>query len=342
VTERKRPTSADVAAMAGVSRTTVSFVLNGRTDAKIRPETAARVRQAADQLGYHPHAGARQLAGGTSRTLGLVLRQSPEQVAGDALLAEIIRGVSRAARAADHRIIVETLPPGEGRYADLVRSSRTDGLIIDGPRLDDPELAFLVADGYPIVIQGTMPGLSAPSVDIDNAAGARTAVEHLTSLGHRRIACVTNGPLAYAAAADRLAGYRAALEAADIEFDPAMVAEGAFDAPSGNLAIQAILAAGKPTAVFVASDVVALGVIAGLRSAGLTVPHDISIVGFDDIPVAAFVDPPITTIHLPAHELGLATGRALLDRIAGRPVEPRTLLPIDLVVRASTAPPPMA
>jgi LacI family transcriptional regulator len=325
--------------MANVSRTTVSFVLNGRTDAKIRPETAARVREAAASLGYHPHAGARQLAGGTSRTLGLVLRQSAEQVAGDALLAEVIRGVSRAARAADHRIIVETLPPGEGSYSDLVRSSKTDGLIIDGPRVDDPELAFLVADGYPIVIQGTVQGLDAPSVDIDNFAGARAAVEHLIELGHRSIACVTNAPLEYTAAASRVAGYRAALEAAGCEYDQDLVDEGAFDAPSGRLAIERILDRAKPSAVFVGSDVVALGVISGLRAAGLAVPEDVSIVGFDDIPVAAFIDPPLTTVRLPAHELGLAAGRALLDRIAGRPVEPRALLPTELVVRASSVAP---
>jgi LacI family transcriptional regulator len=340
VTVRKRPTSADVAALAKVSRTTVSFVLNGRLDAKIRPETAARVLAAAEELGYHPHAGARQLAGGISRTLGLVLRQSPAQVAGDAMLAEIIRGVSRAARAADHRIIVEALEPGEGSYADLVRSSRTDGLIIDGPRIDDPELAFLVADGFPIVIQGTIPGLSAPSVDVDNYDGARKAVAHLIGLGHRSIACITNAPLAYTASAERLAGYRAALEAADLPYDSDLIGEGAFDAPSGNQAMQAVLGRCQPTAVFAASDVVALGAIAALRAAGISVPDQVSVVGFDDIPVAAFIDPPLTTVRLPAHELGLAAGRALLDRIAGRPVEPRTLLPTELVIRASSVAPP--
>ena len=156
--------------------------------------------------------------------------------------------------------------------ADLIRSGRTDGLVISGPRLDDPDLADLVRDGFPVVLQGSLPGLDAPSVDVDNIAGARMAVEHLVALGHRRIACITNAPVVYTAAAERLAGYRLALAAAGIAFDPILVEEGGFDAPSGHRAMAAILGRALPDAVFVASDVVALGVLAALRSAGHAVP----------------------------------------------------------------------
>jgi LacI family transcriptional regulator len=334
----RRPTSADVAEMARVSRTTVSFVLNETAGIKIPDETRRRVLDAAATLGYHPNSVARQLARGASRTLGLVLRQSPEQVANDGLLAETLRGLSSAARAADHRVLVETLVPGEGHYASLVRSGRTDGLIVSGPRYDDDELLALARDGFPVVIQGSLPGLDVPSVDVDNEAGARLAVEHLLALGHRRIACITNASLAYTAASERLAGYREALAAAGIAEDPSLVVEGAFDAPSGHRAMNEILARSTPDAVFVASDVVAIGAIAGLRQAGLAVPGDVSVVGFDAIPLAAYLDPPLTTISLPAHDLGLAAGRAVLDRITGRPVASRTLLPTELIVRASTAP----
>jgi DNA-binding LacI/PurR family transcriptional regulator len=335
---KRRPTSADVAAMAHVSRTTVSFVLNERVDIRIPDDTRQRVLDAAATLGYHPNSVARQLAGGASRTLGLVLRQSPEQVANDGLLAETLRGLAGAARAADHRVLLETLVPGEGRYASLVRSGRTDGLIVSGPRYDDDELVDLARDGFPVVIQGSLPGLEVPSVDVDNEAGARLAVEHLLALGHRRIACITNAPLAYTAASERLAGYRGALAAAGIDEEPGLVVEGAFDAQSGHRAMAEILARTTPDAFFVASDVVAIGAIAGLREAGLSVPGDISVVGFDAIPLAAYLDPPLTTISLPAHDLGRAAGLALLDRIAGRPVAGRTLLPTELIVRASTAP----
>jgi len=334
----KRPTSADVAAEAGVSRTTVSFVLNERAGVKIPDETRQRVLAAAARLDYHPNSVARQLAGGASRAVGLVLRQTPEQVANDGVLAETLRGLANAARAANHRVLVETLAPGEGRYADLLRSGRTDGLIVSGPRYDDEELAELVRDGFPVVIQGSVPGLDVPSVDVDNEAGARLAVEHLLALGHRRIACITHAPLAYTAASERLTGYREALAAAGLADEPELIAEGAFDAQSGRRAVAEILARTKPEAIFVTSDVVAIGAIAGLRDAGLSVPGDVSVVSFDDIPLAAYLDPPLTTIRLPAYDLGLTAGRAILERIAGRPVAARTLLPTELIVRASTAP----
>ncbi len=333
----RRPTSADVAALAGVSRTTVSFVLNGR-DVSISPATRERVIQAARQLGYHPHASARQLVGGRSHTLGLVFRQTAEQVAGDAFLAENLRGLTTAARTGGFRIIVEAHDAGDGPYADLLRTGRCDGLAVSGPRIDDRELVTLTRDGFPIVLQGSLPGVAVPSVDVDNLAGAQGAVEHLLSLGHRRIGCITNAPLAYTAARERLGGYQTALAAAGIEADAAWVAEGGFDAPSGHRAMEQLLGQDLD-AVFVASDVVALGAIGAARAAGLRVPDDLSIVGFDDIPLAAFFDPPLTTVRLPAYELGHAVGVALLDRIASATLPGRTLLPTELVVRASTGPP---
>ena len=334
----KRPTSADVAAAAGVSRTTVSFVLNDRAGVTIPESTRRRVIDAATRLGYYPSSVARQLAGGASRALGLVLRQTPEQAANDAVLAETMRGLARAARAANHRVLLETLAPGEGHYADLLRSGRTDGIIVSGPRFDDEELVELVREGFPVVIQGASPGLDVPSVDVDNFAGARFAVEHLLALGHRRIACITNAPLAYTASSERLAGYREVLAAAGIAEEPELIAEGAFDAQSGHRAMADILRRTTPDAVFVASDVVAFGAFAGLRDAGLSVPRDVSVVGFDAIPLSAYIDPPLTTIRLPAFDLGLAAGRAILQRIAGRLDADRTLLPTELIVRASTAP----
>jgi len=219
-----------VAALAGVSRTTVSFVINGRADVQIPPETRRRVENAARELDYHPHGPASQLAAGASLTIGLVMRQSAEQVTADMNLPNYLWGLAAAARAGGFRVLVEPLAPGDGTYAGLLRSRRADGLVVSGPRDDDDELAALVRDGFPIVIQGSRADLDAPSVDVDNRAGARGAVEHLLSLGHRRIGCITNAPLHYIAAAERLGGYRDALEAAGIEFDPGLVVEGAFDA----------------------------------------------------------------------------------------------------------------
>ena len=333
----RQPTGADVAARAGVSRTTVSFVINGRADVQIPAETRRRVIAAARELDYHPHGPARQLAAGASLTIGLVMRQSAEQVAADMNLPNYLWGLAAAARAGDFRVLVEPLAPGDGTYAGLLRSRRADGLVVSGPREDDDELAALVRDGFPIVIQGSRADLQAPSVDVDNALGARSAVEHLLELGHRRIGCITNAPLQYTAALERLAGYRAALAGAGLEYDRGVVVDGAFDAASGYGAMVELLSRTQPSAVFVASDVVAIGALRGLRDAGLRVPGDVSIVAFDDIPIAAHVDPPLTTIHLPADALGETAGRVLVDRIAGRSVPARTLLPIDLIVRDSSA-----
>ena len=335
-----RPTSADVAAAAGVSRTTVSLVLNDAPGAAISDGTRARVREVAERLGYQPHHSARGLAGGKSHTLGLVLRQTPEQVATDAFLPQTLRGLVAAAHQSRYRVLVEPIAPGHDRYIDLARSGRTDGLVVSGPRVDDDDdLRLVTADGFPIVIQGSLPGSATPSIDIDNLASARLAVEHLVALGHRRIGCITNAPLAYTAARERAAGFRAVVSDAGLPEPVGLVVEGAFDAPSGRQAMEALLAGERPTAVFVASDIVALGAIAAITDAGLRVPGDISVIGFDDVPLAAYFDPPLTTIRLPAFELGLATGRALLDRIAGREVPARTLLPTELVVRGSTGPP---
>ena len=335
---QRRPTSADVAARAGVSRTTVSFVLNDRADVKIPDATRRRVLEAADELGYIPHAPARQLAGGRSHVIALVLRQSAEQVAGDPILVETLRGLASAARTGGFRVMVEPLAldgPGSS-YASLLRAQHADGLVVSGPRVDDPALLELVRDGFPVVLQGSLPEAAVTSVDVDNVAGARLATDHLLSLGHRRIACVTNAPLVYTAADERLTGYRQAIEASGLEYDPDLVAEGDFDAASGHRAMATLLGRTTIDAAFVASDVVALGAFGALREAGYRVPGDVSIVGFDDIPLAAFFDPPLTTVRLPAFELGQTAGRALLERIANRAIPHRTLLPIELIVRAST------
>lgn len=338
----RRPTSADVATEAGVSRTTVSFVLNGRTDVKIPNETRQRVLSAAERLGYHPHGPARQLAGGRSHMIALVLRQTPEQIAGDAILVETLRGLAAAARSVGFRILVEPLAPDgpDATYTGLLRAQHADGLVVSGPRVDDPSLSKLIAEGFPIVIQGALPGVAVASVDVDNVAGARGAVEHLLALGHRRIACITNAPIVYTAAQERLDGYRQALAAAGLPAPDELIVEAAFDAPSGHAAMVELLGRGVAfDAAFVASDVVALGAIGALRDAGLRVPSDVSIVGFDDIPLAGYFDPPLTTVRLPAFELGQAAGRALLERITDQSIVSRTLLPTELIVRASTAPP---
>ena len=219
-------------------------------------------------------------------------------------------GIGSEAHQGGYRVLVEPLSPERGRYSDLVRSQRVDGLIVSGPRTDDEELIALVEDGFPIILQGSLPSVDAPSVDVDNRAGARTAVEHLLGLGHRRIGCITNAPLAYTAAADRLEGYRDALATAGLADDPALVVEGAFDAASGHAAATHLLdRAADVTALFVASDIVVFGAMRAIREAGRRVPADVSVVGFDDIPLPSTSTRPDDHPH---------PGRALGRRPDGR------------------------
>ncbi len=337
---RSQPTSSDVARLAGVSRTTVSFVLNAKEDAAISPATRDRVLRAAEALGYHPNALAAQLARGASLTLGLVLIQDAAQIASDALLPRTVQGISDAARESNYGVLVESLPPGGGTYKRLLHSRRVDGLIVSGPDgASSAELEQLQANGFPIVLQGNIAGSRIPSVDVHNEAGAASAVEHLIEQGHRRIAMITNAPLAYTSASERLNGYKKALGEAGIPFEDDLVAEGAYEAQSGQAAMERLLETTSFTAVFVASDVLALGAMAALNAHELSIPQDVSIVGFDDIPLAAYFDPPLTSVSLPAYELGKLAGWVLLGLIRGEQVPERTLLKTELVVRKSVAPP---
>jgi DNA-binding LacI/PurR family transcriptional regulator len=326
-----------VAAAAGVSQTTVSLVLNGRSG-HVSEVTRQKVLAAADAMGYHRNTPARQLASGVTNTIGLVVRQSSKQLAGDPFLGATLHGLASVARASGYRVVVESIAPGEATYESLLRAQDVDGLVISGPLADDLELKRLVADGFPIVIHGSRPDLAVPSVDVDNVAGARLATEHLIALGHRRIACVIFD-LSFVAARERLQGYQAALRDAGIAVDDGLIVETGYRVGTQSIGGD-VLARDDYTAVFAAADMTAAGVLGALRSAGRRVPSDTSLVGFDDIPLAEFLDPPLTTVRVPAVEVGEAVGRALLDRLAGQTEVRRILLPVELMVRASSAPPP--
>ncbi len=335
---KKRVTAKDVAQLAGVSRTTVSLVLNNAPNVHISSETRRRVLEAARRLNYHPHAAARSLVSRRSMTLGLVLCQSPEQVFADPFLPQVLRGINDVAQAAGYRILLETVThPEDNGYSALVLENRIDGFILSGPRSDDEALRSLHEEGFPIVLMGRLPDVDIPFVDVDNVRAAYGAVEHLILLGHTRIGMITNGPLHYTASADRLEGYRRALNDHALPYDPDLVVYGAFREESGQVAMDRLLEReDPPSAVFVASDAVALGALVSIRRHGLRVPDDIALVGFDDIPLAAYVNPPLTTVRLPARRLGEEAARLLVALVEGREVEStHILLDTTLVVRAS-------
>ncbi len=334
----RRVTSEDVARVAGVSRTTVSLVLNDVQGVSISPATRQRVLEAAHALGYVPNATAQALARRRTQAIGLVMTRSPHHIATDSFLPKIIAGLIEVIHAHNLRLLIEWVDEAHQAqtYYELARAKRIDGLILTTPRLNDAALRELEQSGLPTVLMGNVPGSNLCSVDVDNRAAAEKAVRYLIELGHRRIACITNAPLAYTAAPERLQGYLDALRSAAIEVDQDLIRFGDFDPQSGYAQMQSLLALGKRfSAAFIASDNVAIGAKAAIREAGLRVPDDISLMGFDDIPWAQYSDPPLTTVRLPALELAKSAGELLLKIMQGSTQVEKKILDVELVVRKS-------
>jgi DNA-binding LacI/PurR family transcriptional regulator len=334
-----RPTQQQIAEEAGVSRTTVSLVLNNVPDVRVSPETRQRILEVAQRLNYYPHAGARRLVSGKTSTIGLVWHRGPNPAYRDAFLPGLLLGVTRAAHKYGYHVLFRPIEPDEpdSSYVELARSHNIDGFILSGPRSDDSHLLKLHAERFPIVLHGQLPGADILSVDIDNVQGALAAVKHLLALGHQRIGIITNAPLVYTASQQRLEGYNQALEQASIAYDECLVQEGNFDGESGLSAMQNLLTCAlPPTAVFVASDMVAMGALQAIRDRGLRVPEDIAIVGFDDITAARFVTPALTTVRVPTFGLGWSAAEILADRIEQDIItQTHTLLETELIVRDS-------
>lgn len=325
--------------MAGVSRTTVSFVLNQLEGASISEATRKRVLEAARKLNYHPNSAGRKLVSGKSDTLGLVLYQSPEQVFADAFLPQVIFGVEQAAMQLGFHVLIKPVEPKDNDgYARLISENHADGIILSGPRQDDRQILRLHREGVPVMLLGQMPETDLPFVDVNATSGAKTAVEHLIKLGHQRIGMITNAPLTYTSAQQRRSGYLQALCDASIEPDVNWTREGNYTPASGYQAMKELLdESPRLTAVFVASDVVAMGALLAIRRAGQQIPDDVAVVGFDDIFLAEYFDPPLTTIRLPAYGLGFTAGERLIRLIQGDTLDQNgVLMDTELVIREST------
>lgn len=335
----KKVTSKDVAIRAGVSRTTVSLVLNNVPGGQISEGTRQKVIHAASELGYVPDAAAQALARRRTQNIGLVLSRSPQHIASDAFLNQILETLVGVTRQNDMRLLLDIVETQHQRqaYLELVKPRRIDGILFSGPCYDDEALHALEEEGFPTVLMGHLPKTKLYSVDIDNRAAAFAAVSHLVRLGHERIACITNAPLSFEAAAERLHGYRLALQASGLAYQDRLVRFGDFDLKSGYLQMSSLLEGSpRPSAVFVASDVVAFGAMAAIRERGLAIPGDIAVVGFDDVPMACYIDPPLTTIQVPAAELARRACQVLLQLIQGeQPPQREVRLGASLVVRGS-------
>lgn len=336
------PTLEEVAKLAGVSRSTVSRVVNQHPN--VRPEVRERVWEVIRKTGYQPHAAARSLATRRTRVIGLIIPQAVTTLFTDPYFPILIRGVADACNAHNYHLMLslfsrrrvqESRARQDLLYQQVLRGRYLDGVVVSSAPLDDPIFPRLLEDGVPFIIVGRYPHERANYVDVDNVAGARMAVEHLLQLGHERVATIT-GPLNMCSGQDRLEGYRQALAARGIPVDEDLIAEGDFTEQGGQAAMRRLLPH-RPTAVFAASDMMAVGAIKVLREAGLRVPEDVAVVGFDDIPLASMVEPPLTTVRQPIEQLGSMAVELLVSLMEnpGEETVHRVVLPTELVIRAS-------
>jgi LacI family transcriptional regulator len=328
----------DVAKRAGVSVATVSRVMNG--SGPVSAAAAKRIHDAASSLRYVPHIGARSLITAKTHTLGVLL----PDLYGE-FFSELIRGIQETAQGHGYHLLFASARGGKSEIRAAIRAmrGRVDGLVIMSPHADADTLVENFPTSVPIALLSCgVKEARYPVIDIDNGKGARDVMKHLVSLGHRRIAHIT-GASGNVDAAERLKGFRAGIKAAGLVRGECPELDGDFTEASGYRAGEQLLRlTPRPTAVFAANDAMALGVMGALRERRMRVPEDISVVGFDDIPVARYVHPTLTSVHVPIAEMGQRAASILIGALTtALPAEARLeRLATRLVVRGSSAPPP--
>jgi DNA-binding LacI/PurR family transcriptional regulator len=324
---------ADVAGRAGVSVMTVSRVLNGFPG--VAEDTRQRVEEAVAALGYRANPAARVLAGGRSRTLGVIAVET--QQFGP---SHMLYGIEAAARRAGHVLSFVTMAPGAdeiGATLDHLRAAHVEGVIVIAPvRPVIDAVADLDAD-LPLVVVGGDPSVRTSTVTIDQEAGARMATAHLLGLGHRTVHHVS-GPADWIDATERQRAWAETVEAHGAP--PGRFVEGDWTAQGGYAAGTQLAQDPTVTAVFAANDQTALGILRALHEHGRSVPDDVSVVGYDDIPEAAYLVPPLTTVRQDLGEVGRRGVELLLALVDGGPAQRHVMVAPELIVRASSAPPP--
>lgn len=329
-------TIADVAARAGVSKTTVSRVLNGKGELDLR--TAERVRQVIAELGYVPSARAVGLARGRTRIVGMLVPSLTWPWMG-----EVLQGAVDVVESEGYGLLLFTCNRGEEsmqQFASQVSAQSFDGLLVIEPEGTLAYIEQLHARGLPVVLiddRAKQPLF--PSVATTNRTGGETAAQHLLELGRHHPLVIT-GVERFGCTQERLEGFRDTYAAAGIELDPRLVIEGDFTHDSGRRGVQQALDAGlRFDAIFAHNDLTAGGAIQAVRETGRNVPNDVSVVGFDDIPYAQHTEPPLTTVHQPMRQMGQTAARLLMSYFDGKPLpEEPQVLPTTLIVRSSTAP----
>ncbi len=343
----RRPRIADVAREAGVSKTAVSFAFNNPD--RLSSETATRIREVADTLGYRPHPVARLLTQRRTMTLGVLTPQALSVIFSNPFFALFSEGVAHVAEEIGYEL--HFISPLQGSLALAMGRATVDGVVAIGLSGEHPEVEQIRGAGLPMVLVDSDALPEHSSVMVDDEGGAAAAAEHLLGLGHRDVLVVAveppDGRIAGhdpgSVTARRLGGYRAAFAAAGVPLPDDRIVDGPASIEGGAAAFHSAWRRGsRPTAVLAMSDAMAIGVMAAARELGLRVPGDVSVVGFDDIDLAAHVDPPLTTVHQPVRRKGEEAARLLLAEVEKRDgIRPEhRLLETHLAVRASTGPVP--
>jgi len=330
----------DVAREAGVAISTVSYALNGKNT--IGSDTRKRVLDAAEKLGYKPRPSRKsKLKDKNLPLLGLLFPGGPGEPPRDYhYLPETVRGATEAAQ--DFGFLITILYQRVKNplldFPLLCKSGKVKGILVSGPRVHDDILSGLMSEGFPTVLLHGHPSTQGmPTVGIDNESGAFRATEHLIILGHTRIAMLLPGALELSFSADRFEGYKRALSAYSIPFDPELVRNGELFENIAEEEMTSLLdLPSPPTAVFAGNDTQGIGAIRAARKHGLEVPSDIAIIGFDDTTAARQCNPPLTTMHVPDYKMAAEATRMLIRKILRPEIVPETILvPVDLVIRDS-------
>lgn len=326
-----------IAELADVSRSTVSRVLNNHPS--VRPAVRDRILRVINENGYAPQAAARSLASRRTNVIGLVIPRSATVIFSDPFFPHVIQGITEACTARDYFLMLSmvTAEMEQGFYNRIVRSRHFDGMIMLSSDVDDPILPRLMKDRTPLVLVGRHPYFTDLNwVDVENREGSREAVRHLINLGHTRIATIT-GPLQMAAGIDRRDGYKQALLEAALPINPELIVEGHFTQQGGYEAMNQLLRLPEPPrALFIASDTMAIGALRAIHEANLSIPDDIAIVSFDDLPAASFSNPPLTTMRQSIFEMGSAAAAMLIALLEGEEhVVTHRRIPTQLVIRQS-------
>lgn len=325
----------DVAEKAGVSTSTVSHVVNKTRF--VSEETQAKVLTAMEDLNYKPNRLARSLRRKDKRTntLGLMIPDSANP-----FFAEVLRGVEDASFESGYNVFLcnsDDNPKKEQNYIEVLLGKQIDGIILVSAGANNNSLQVLANNGVPsVVVDREVKGANTDSVLVDNVDGGFQAINYLIALGHSQIGCI-GGPSLLTPSAGRVQGYRKALTECGISVDEALIIPGDFRAQSGYEAANTLLGlSDPPTAIFACNDMMAVGAIHAIDKLGLKVPKDISIIGFDDIPLASFTRPPLATIAQPSHEMGLLAAEMVITRIQDPDLPSRNeMLSTSLVIRDS-------